>query len=450
MGVIEDAIETTTTHNKFVVSIRGKLNEYKGAISRSMKNGKEIQDSVSPIVKEINTKLSSIKDMLDKAKTIKKEYIVANTQLERLGKQREQASKALEDRTNQIKALTDKIKTNEAIHLEDHERLTKEVSDLQLANQRSLDAKKTVDGMLAALKVQSDDATKKQQEALAVAMQEKTAAEETHRKAVQDLANTQAALGNSQQHAKAMQTHMNSLGKLKEQQENLTAALNGLSGEIDAANDDINSLDEAHVSNLNAIKGQLQRLDQELGTIIESEPPSQPPAPPAPPAAGSGNPKEMENRIPRQMSKSLPHVKTDAFGNINFDNDNDNDAYASRPNILWGTTDMPGTNPDENINYLGADRPSSRHVTSADEDALLEEGLKRGPGSDAPPFVRTMPGYNNRRQRGGYIAIKKTRSKSSSSSGRRGTRRKSSSRSSSTRRKRHRGSSSSSTRSSRR
>ena len=440
---MEQVDQSIASQNAIVAAIGGKLKTLKMGIAASKKKGDDTLLTVPPLVKGINESLDTIKKMLDEAKNIKKSYMEANSQLATLGRERAQVSKDLEEKTKQIAELNKKI-----------EELTKKQVEVETANQQNRSAKERAEASFIALQQQSTAATQQQQAALQAAMQEKTAA-------AQKLSQTEASLGTSQEHARKMQEHMNKLGDLKKHQADLTAALNALSAEIDAANDDMTSLDKAHVEHLGAIKDQLQRLDQDLRTIITSNPT------PQPPAAGSGGNVQVaraqavpENVIEqpvvdaevvdegnneparRKLNSSLRHVKTDELGNIVFDNDGD-----SQPNILRGTTDEPGTHPDENVNYLGAPRPHRQHnALSKEEEDLINQGLS-GTKQERSPFARSVPG--TRSQRGGYIAIKKTRSKSSSS-GRRGTRRRSSSRSSSTRRKRHRGTSSSSTRSSRR
>ena len=268
------------------------------------------------------------------------------------------------------------------------------------------------------------------------------------------------------------------------------------------------SLDKAHVDHLSAIKDQLQRLDDELLKIIEADPGAAgsggPGMGPGFGAAGSGvRSTEADRRRAAIMATDTVRPGSGAAGSgdsqrrflsrsgptsnqgdlDNSGSETDDDVFMSLPRLsqpaaggehfvrnetdrinalppLRGTTDTPGPTPDPSKNYLGASpedllrqqqsphtsrpRPRQHHVTSPEEDRLLALGLSKAK-SGSSPFSRSIRGG----QRGGYIAVKKTRSKSSSSSGRRGTRRSSSSRSKSTRRRRHRGSSSS-TRSSRR
>lgn len=440
---MDEVDNSIASQNAIVAAIGGKLKTLKMGIAASKKRGDDTILTVPPLVKGINEKLDTIKKMLDEAKNIKKAYLEANSQIATLGKERAQVSKDLEEKNKQIAELNAKI-----------EELNKKQIELETANQGNRTAKERAEASFIALQRESAATTQRQQASLQAAIQEKNASDDAQRRALQKLSETEVALGTSKEHERKMQEHMNKLGDLKKHQADLTAALNALNAEIDSANDDMTSLDRAHVDHLGAIKNQLQELDKNLNAIITSSPPSQPPA------AGSGSNIQMtrsqavpdnvldepvvdadENEPARRRSSgSLPHIKTDELGNIVFDNDGD-----SKPNILRGTTDLPGTRSDENVKYLGVPPPRQKSVLSSEEEDLINQGLS-GTKSAPSPFMRSMKRDN---QRGGYIAIKKTRSKSSSS-GRRGTRRRSSSSSSSTQRKRHRGTSSSSTRISRR
>lgn len=430
---MEDVDQSIASQNAIVTAIGNKLKTLRTGIAASKKNGDDTLLMVPPIVKGITDKLDIIKKMLAEAKNIKKDWVTANTQLAELGRQKVATSKALEQKDKQIAEMNERLQKDQAAHLEDHDKLSKQQAGLAAANQANLAAKDRADASLAALQQQSTAATQQQQAALQAALEGKTAAEEAQRMAEQEVAATKAALGTSQQHANAMQSHMNKLGDLKKHQATLTAALNALNAEIDAAADDMSSLDDAHVAHLGAIKGELERLDNELGTIIASEPPS------PPPAAGSGNSEEMKNRIPNQLSMSPPDSNVLPSQQIPLLNEG---AESVRDPTFDELDAMRLHQPDK-FRSLPSD-VKQRYMTDTrnrqfqeNEDRLSK--LRGGKGK----------GKGKGRQRGGYIAVKKTRSKSSSSSGRRGTRRRSSSRSSSTRRRRHRGSTSS-TRSSRR
>jgi hypothetical protein len=276
---------------------------------------------------------------------------------------------------------------------------------------------------------------------------------------------------------------MDKLGDLKKSSADLTAALNALNAEIEAANDDMRSLDEAHVQHLGAIKNQLQSLDEELRKIIAADPgaagsgmgPGSGAAGSG--AAGSGGPSVYATRAqgpgsgaarlgdetssdeedmpvwarnnPRRLQRSGPHVKAEDVDTDDVDTDDGPAMMLPRSRGAAGGVHNVADEVDR-INRNLPPRP--HHATSSKEDELLNAGLS-GSRSGPSPFARSVPRGNRgggrrtrRRQRGGYIAVKKTRSKSSSSSGRRKTRRSSSSRSKSTRRRRHRSSSSSSRR----
>ena len=426
---MEDVDQSIASQNAIVVAIGNKLKNLRTGIAASKKNGENTLLTVPPIVKGITDKLDIIKKMLAEAKNIKKDWATANTQLAELGRQKVATSKALEQKDKQIAEMNERLQNNQATHLEDHDKLSKQQAGLAAANQANLAAKDRADASLAALQQQSTAATQQQQAALQAALEGKTAAEEAQRRAEQEVAATKAALGTSQQHANAMQSHMNKLGDLKKHQATLTAALNALNAEIDAANDDMSSLDDAHVAHLGAIKGELERLDNELGTIIASEPPS------PPPAAGSGNSEEMKNRIPNQLSMSPP----------------DSNVLPSQqiPLLNEGAESVRDPTFDE-LDAMRLQQPDKfRSLPSDVKQRYMTDKRNRQFQENEDRLSNLRGGKGKGRQRGGYIAVKKTRSKSSSSSGRRGTRRRSSSRSSSTRRRRHRGSTSS-TRSSRR
>ena len=440
---MEDVDQSIASQNAIVAAIGGKLKTLRTGIAASKKNGDDTLLTIPPIVKGINDKLDIIKKMLAEAKIMKKDWTTANTQLAALAQQKAVTTEALMKKDKQITELTARLRENEATALANHERLTQQRNALDEANKVSIIAKEKAEASLAALQQQSAAATQQQQAALQAALQGKTTAEEAQRRAEQELAQTKASLGTSQQHANAMQAHMNKLGDLKKHQSDLTAALNALNAEIEAANDDMRSLDAAHVEHLGAIKNQLQSLDEELRKIIAADPgaagsggPSQGMGPPGRPggrpgmgfgsgAAGSGGPSIYATRVQEQRPG------TDNIPPHTSDETSSGDESDYGPAIS-----MPRQN-----------RP--HHATSSEEDDLLAAGLT-GSRSGPSPFAKSVPGRRrgggrrSRKQRGGYIAVRKTRSKSSSSSGRRGTRRSSSSRSKSTRRRRHRSSSSSS------
>jgi len=494
---MDDVDQSIASQNAIVAAIGGKLKTLRTGIATSKKNGEDTLLTITPIVQGINDKLDTIRKMLADAKNIKKAWAIAKNQLATLGKEKAATSATLIEKDKQIAEMTDRLKKNEAIAVANHEKLTNQNTTLEAANQANLTAKEKVDAALANLQQQSAAATQQQQAALQAAMAAKATAEDQQQQAAREVAQTKAELGNSQQHAAKMQAHMAKLGDLKKHQADLTAALNALNAEIEAANDDMKSLDAAHVQHLGAIKNQLQRLDEELRKIIAEDPgaagsggPGMGPGPGSGdrsteadrrradimatdmrPGSGSAGSGDSQRRF---LSRSGPPINQGDLDNIG--SDTDDEGFMSLPRNrsaaggehfvrneadrinalppLRGTTDMPGTHIDPNIQYLGASPEEegwhqqsphtshTRHTTPA-EDKLLAQGLKAKSGPS--PFSRSIRGG----QRGGYIAVKKTRSKSSSSSGRRGTRRSSSSRSKSTRRRRHRGSSSS-TRSSRR
>lgn len=530
---MDDVDQSIASQNAIVAAIGGKLKTLRDGIATSKKNGEDTLLTIPPIVQGINDKLDTIRKMLADAKNIKKAWAIAKNQLATLGKEKAATSATLIEKDKQIAEMTDRLKKNEAIAVANHEKLTNQNTTLEAANQANLTAKEKVEAGLANLQQQSAAATQQQQAALQAAMAAKATAEDQQQQAAREVAQTKAELGNSQQHAAKMQAHMAKLGDLKKHQADLTAALNALNAEIEAANDDMKSLDAAHVQHLGAIKNQLQRLDEELRKIIAEDPgaagsggPGMGPGPgsgdrsteadrkraaimatdtvrPGSGSAGSGGPSVYATRAqgpgsgaarlgdetssddeelpmwarhnPRRLNRSGARVQQGDLDNIGSDTDdegfmslprnrsaaggehfvrNETDRINALP-PLRGTTDTPGPIPDPSKNYLGASPedllrqqqpPHTSHPrhTSPEEDRLLALGLSKAK-SGSSPFSRSIRGG----QRGGYIAVKKTRSKSSSSSGRRGTRRSSSSRSKSTRRRRHRGSSSS-TRSSRR
>jgi chemotaxis protein histidine kinase CheA len=496
---MDDVDQSIASQNAIVAAIGGKLKTLRDGIATSNKKGENtLLTEVTPIVKGINKNLDIIRKMLDEAKNIKKEWATAKNQLATLGKEKAATSATLTKKDEEIAALNTRLEENQAAAVENHDTLTNQKIALEAANHANLTAKENVEAGLAELQQQSAAATQQQQAALQEAMAAKAAAEGQQQQAAREVAQTKADLGTSQQHAAKMQAHMAKLGDLKKHQAGLTAALNALNAEIDLANDDMRSLDAAHVDHLGAIKTQLQSLDEELRKIIAAEPgaagsggPGMGPGPGSGdrstdadrnraaimatdtvrPGSGSAGSGDSHRRF---LSRSGPPINQGDLDNIGSDTDdegfmslprnrsaaggehfvrNETDRINALP-PLRGTTDTPGPTPDPSKNYLGASpedllrqqqSPHTSHPrhTTPEEDRLLAQGLKAKSGPS--PFSRSIRGG----QRGGYIAVKKTRSKSSSSSGRRGTRRSSSSRSKSTRRRRHRGSSSS-TRSSRR
>ena len=487
---MDNVDQSIASQNAIVAAIGGKLKTLRTGIAASKATGDNTLLTIPPIVKGINDKLDIIRKMLAEAKNIKKDWTAANTQLAALAQQKAVTTAALMKKDKQITEMTARLRDNEATALANHEKLTQQKTALETANQANLAAKEKVGADLATLQQQSAAATQQQQAALQAAMAAKATAEGQQQQAARDVAQTKAELGTSQQHANAMQAHMNKLGDLKKHQADLTAALNALNAEIDAANDDMRSLDAAHVEHLGAIKNQLQSLDEELRKIIAADPGaagSGAAGSGGPGAAGSGGPgaagsggpgtpsvyatrrvqgqgpvtdqipphtsdetsSDDEDTMPvwardnpRRLQRSGPHVKEE-------DIDTDDEAAISIPQprgVAGGDHNVVATEVDR-INRHQPPRP--RHATSSEEDDLLNAGLS-GTRSGPSPFAKSVPrgnrggGRRSRKQRGGYIAVRKTRSKSSSSSGRRGTRRSSSSRSKSTRRRRHRSSSSSS------
>lgn len=442
---MEDVDQSIASQNAIVAAIGGKLKTLRTGIAASKKNGENTLLSVPPIVKGINDKLDIIRKMLAEAKNIKKDWTTANNQLAELGRQKAITSEALMKKDKQIAEMTDRLRQNEATALANHEKLTQQKTALEAANQANINAKEKVEAGLANLQQQSAAATQQQQAALQAAMAAKATAEDQQQRATREVAQTKAELGTSQQHANAMQAHMNKLGDLKKHQADLTAALNALNAEIEAANDDMRSLDAAHVEHLGAIKKQLQSLDEELRKIIAADPG----------AAGSGGPSVSATRVQAEeplMDDIPPHTPDEQDTNVKEEETDTDDepafiipqprnAAGGEPNIVAEEVDR--------INHNLPPRP--RNATSSEEDELLDAGVS-GVRSGPSPFARSVPGRRrvggrrSRKQRGGYIAVRKTRSKSSSSSGRRKTRRSSSSRSKSTRRRRHRSSSSSSRR----
>jgi chemotaxis protein histidine kinase CheA len=464
---MEDVDQSIASQNAIVAAIGGKLKTLRTGIAASKKTGDDTLLTIPPIVQGINDKLDIIKKMLAEAKRIKVEWTETNNQLATLGKQKAATSEALVKKDKQIAEMTARLRDNEATAVANHERLTQQRNALDEANKASIIAKEKAEASLAALQQQSAAATQQQQAALQAALQGKTAAEELQRRAEQELAQTKASLGTSQQHANAMQAHMNKLGDLKKHQADLTAALNALNAEIEAANDDMRSLDAAHVQHLGAIKNQLQSLDEELRKIIAADPGAAgsggPGMGPGSGAAGSGGPgpgpSVYATRVhePGTGDSQRRHLSRSGRGiNPSDLDDSDTDTDDGPAMMLPRSRGAAGGEP--NVVAAEVDRinrnlpPRPQHATSSEEDELLNAGLS-GSRSGPSPFARSVPRSNRRggrrtrrRQRGGYIAVRKTRSKSSSSSGRRGTRRSSSSRSKSTRRRRHRSSSSSSRR----
>jgi hypothetical protein len=493
---MEDVDQSIASQNAIVAAIGGKLKTLRTGIATSKKNGDDTLLTIPPIVKGITDKLDIIRNMLADAKKIKKAWATANNQLTTLGEEKVATSEALAKKDDEIAALNTRLRDNQTAAVENDERLTQQKIALEAANQANVNAKEKADDSLADLQQQSTAATQQQQGSLQAALQGKTAAEEMQRRAEQALAATKTELGTSQQHAAKMQAHMAKLGDLKKHQANLTAALNALNAEIDLANDDIQSLDQAHVDHLGAIKTQLQSLDEELRKIIAEDPGAAgsgaagsggPGMGPGSGAAGSGDsgtgprPSAYATRVQGQgsVTDQIPPHTPDDIGNESEVDDEDMPVWASGnrrqlqpsgPHVKEediATDDEPAmiipqprgvAGGEHNVVATEVDRinhhqaPHAHHVTTAAEDELLNAGV-RGSRSGPSPFARSVPrksrGGGRRTQRGGYIAVKKTRSNSSSSSGRRKTRRSSSSRSKSTRRRRHRSSTRSSTRSSR-
>ena len=434
---MEDVDKSIADQNVIIQSMLTSLAPMRERITKLNALNTSTKAEFSDSFKEINGKMATIKELVDKAKIIEKNCKKTQDTVNNLVQEKNAILEALKKKEEEIGSLTERLKKNEATHLEDHDKLSKQQVGLAAANQANLAAKDRADASLAALQQQSTAATQQQQIELQAALQGKTAAEEAQRRAEQEVKNTKDALGTSKQHAAAMQNHMNKLGDLKKHQVDLTGALNALKAEIDAANEDLGQLDASHVQHLDGIKKQLVMFDKNLQDIIDSEPPvdgSGSSAPQPPPAAGSGNPMEMQNRI---LSRT--------------DGDRDSNVLPSQqiPLLNEGAESVRDPTFDE-LEAMRVQQPDKfRSLPSNVKQKHQTDTMNRQFQENKDRLSNFSGGKGKGRQRGGYIAVKKTRSKSSSSSGRRGTRRRSSSRSSSTRRKRHRGSSSS-TRSSRR
>lgn len=480
--------QSIASQNAIVAAISGKLKKLRTGIATSKKNGEDTLLTFPPIVEGITDNLVIIRKMLADAKRIKIEWTKANNQVAALGKQKVETSEALVKKDKQIAEMTARLRDNEATAVANHEKLTNQNTALEAANQANLTAKEKVDAALRNLQQQSAAATQQQQAALQAAMAAKATAEDRQQQAAREVAQTKTELGNSQQDAAKMQARMTKLEELKKHQAGLTAALNALNAEIDLANDDIQSLDQAHVDHLGAIKNQLMNLDAELRKIIEEDPGAGglggPGMGPGSGAAGSGDRSTEADRrraaimatdtVPgsgaagsgaagsgdsqrRTLSRSGNRINQRDFDNIDTDIDDDGGVDIPR-------SSQPAAGGDnfvsDEVRRINTGAPSNRRPFTVNPDPVREtlihnqerpqqEQPHRSSGrfnlGDVP--MKYKRGGTRRRQRGGYIAVKKTRSKSSSSSGRRRTRRSSSSsRSKSTRRRRHRSRSSSSSR----
>jgi hypothetical protein len=482
---MDDVDQSIASQNAIVLAIGGKLKTLRAGIATSKQKGENtLLTEVTPIVKGINKNLDIIRKMLDEAKNIKKAWATAKNQLDTLGTEKAATSAALTKKDEEIAVLNTRLKENEAKAVANDERLTQQKIALEAAKQANVNAKEKAEASLRDLQQQSAAATQQQQAELQMALQGKTAAEEMQRRATQELADTKTDLGTSQQHAAKMQAHMAKLGDLKKHQAGLTAALNALNAEIEAANDEMLSLDAAHVDHLGAIKTQLQTLDEELRKIIEADPGAAGSGGPGPGmgpgsgAAGSGDRSTEADRRRaailatdmrpgsgaagsgdsqrRTLSRSVPHVNQGDFDNIDTNTDDEGGIDISRSsqpaaggdNFVSGEVRRINTGAQSNRRPFTVNPDPVRDTLIHNQERPQQEQPHRSRGrfnlGDVP--MKDKRGGTRRRQRGGYIAVKKTRSKSSSSSGRRGTRRSSSSRSKSTRRRRHHSSSSSSRR----
>lgn len=445
---MDDVDQSIASQNVIIVDIGRKLKTLRDGIAASKKTGEDTILTIPPIVEGINNKLNTIRQMLAEAKNIKKDWATANSQLATLGKEKVATSEALVKKDNQIAEMTARLRDNEATAVANHEKLTNQNTALEAANQANLTAKEKVDAALRNLQQQSAAATQQQQAALQAAMAAKATAEEQQQQAAREVAQTKTDLGTSQQHVAKMQAHMDKLGDLKKHQAGLTAALNALNAEIEAANDDMLSLDTAHVDHLSAIKTQLQNLDKELLKIIEADPGAAGPGPGSG-AAGSGDSQR------RTLSRSGNRINQSDLDNIDTDTDDEggNDIPRSSQPAAGGDNFVSGE-----VRRINTRSPPNRRPFTVNPDPVRETLIHSQERPQQEQQYRSRGSFNlgdvpmkdkrddtrRMQQRGGYIAVKKTRSKSSSSSGRRRTRRSSSSRSKSTRRRRRRSSSSSS------
>ena len=480
---MDDVDQSIASQNVIIVDIGRKLKTLRDGIATSKKTGEDTLLTIPPIVEGINNKLNTIRQMLAQAKNIKKDWATANSQLATLGKEKVATSEALVKKDKQIAEMTARLRDNEATAVANHEKLTNQNTALEAANQANLTAKEKVDAALRNLQQQSAAATQQQQAALQAAMAAKATAEEQQQQAAREVAQTKTDLGTSQQHAAKMQAHMDKLGDLKKHQAGLTAALNALNAEIEAANDDMLSLDMAHVDHLSAIKTQLQNLDKELLKIIEADPGAAGSGGPGPGmgpgsgAAGSGDRSTEADRRRasilatdmrpgtgaagsgdsqrRTLSRSGNRINQGDLDNIDTDTDDEggNDIPRSSQPAAGGDNFVSGE-----VRRINTGAPSNRRLFTVNPDPVRETLIHSQERPQQDQVARSRGSFNlgdvpmkdkrddtrRMQQRGGYIAVKKTRSKSSSSSGRRRTRRSSSSRSKSTRRRRRRSSSSSS------
>lgn len=405
---MDDVINTASSQNQMIVTIGNKLKTLKGAIRTSRQTSESTISEFKPIVGKINEKLDTIRNMLDEAKRIKLNMKETTGQRDALVKEKEATVEALSKKDNEIEQLKSEVGKKEALAAQSLTEYNNRMTMVQAANAANLKAKEKTAADLEALQRQSNDTSSRYEKELKGALDQKAAAEEMQKRINEEKEQLKAALDQSRTHARDLQSSVSKVEKLKEQQAQLTAALNALDGEITAANDDITALDKGHVEHLQAIKDQLSRLDEELRNIISSDPSQRPKLPPA---AGAGDVSNEERNV--KPSEQIP---------------------------ILNTRDGTVVDRNEQSNLLGNIRPYPPRTNrlSAEDASLIQQGLAGDNARHGPtPFERSMPGQRRggtrRKQRGGYIAIRKTRSNSSSSSGRR--RRRSSS--SSTRRKRH-------------
>jgi hypothetical protein len=351
---MDDVDQSIASQNAIVLAIGGKLKTlHAGIVTSKQKGENTLLTEITPIVKGINKNVDIIRKMLAEAKNIKKAWATAKNQLDALVTEKAATFATLTKKDEEIAVMTDRLKKNEDAAVENHQKLTNQKTALEAANQANLTAKENVEAGLAKLQQQSAAATQQQQAALQEAMAAKAAAEGQQQQAAREVAQTKADLGTSQQHAAKMQAHMAKLGDLKKHQAGLTAALNALNAEIEAANDDMRSLDAAHVDHLGAIKTQLQTLDEELRRIIEADPGAAgsggPGMGPGPGAAGSGDrPTEDQRRIAAILDTDRVRPGTSAAGSGDSGTGPRPSAYTTRVQGQGSVTDhIPPHTPDD-------------------------------------------------------------------------------------------------------
>ena len=210
---MEDVDKSIADQNVIIQSMLTSLAPMRERITKLNALNTSTKAEFSDSFKEINGKMATIKELVDKAKIIEKNCKKTQDTVNNLVQEKNAILEALKKKEEEIGSLTERLKKNEATHLEDHDKLSKQQVGLAAANQASLAAKDRADASLAALQQQSTAATQQQQIELQAALQGKTAAEEAQRRAEQEVKNTKDALGTSKQHAAAMQNHMNKLYK---------------------------------------------------------------------------------------------------------------------------------------------------------------------------------------------------------------------------------------------